>query len=349
MNNSKEIQIVVNQILDNKILTIRERNTLKHRYGLSVDKKPKTLQWIGDKYKTSRERIRQIKEKALQKLKENFKEDLSPTVLPIQNWLKMNGFVVDTETLLDGYSEKNNGFRNALVFLSEFDDNVKYRDRNNKTYFNERWYSSSDEDFVNCLESSINTLYNKIRKDDRVIEESEFLNLFKECMDLKIRSKFSNDNAFRWLKITDKIKKNKFGEWGISSSPYIKFNSTRHRLMYILRESDKSEHFSDLHKKVNKKFNCKIGLSTCHNELIRSDKFILVGRGKYNLSDKKGITSGTVKDRIIKKLKEFGPMEKQEIIDLVGKECEVKDTTIVNALYNKNHFQRGKDNKWKLI
>lgn len=346
MLNSKHIYILVDELVNSQAISVRERNALKHRYGLGADKKPKTLQWIGDKFKTSRERIRQIKERALNKLRKVVPENFEREMAEVEKWLNDRGVVVDTETLLDESNETRK-LRNALVFLSEFHKGVNYRERDNKNLFNERWYSLDNEDLVNCIENSLNSLYKKIDKQKVISEKSEFLSLFKDCMDAKLKGKFSEENAFRWLKITDRIKQNQFGEYGRAGSPFVKFNSTKHRLIYVLRDNEKPMHFRDLWKASNKKFKCGVGMSTCHNELIRSPEFILVGKGKYALAGKNGMTSGTVKDRVHRLLKKNGAMTKEKIIEEISRECSVERNTIINALYNENFFKKNRDGRWK--
>lgn len=56
-------------------LTERERDVLKHRYGL-IDGIPKTLEEIGNIFNLSKERIRQIESKALQKLRNPARADI---------------------------------------------------------------------------------------------------------------------------------------------------------------------------------------------------------------------------------------------------------------------------------
>lgn len=56
-----------------KILSPREAIVITMRYGLN-DYRPKTLEEVGDYFKVTRERIRQIEAKALRKLRHTFKE-----------------------------------------------------------------------------------------------------------------------------------------------------------------------------------------------------------------------------------------------------------------------------------
>jgi RNA polymerase primary sigma factor len=69
---SVEYQIIKNSIQEQirnllKGLDEKEKYVIQLRFGLGDDK-PRTLQEIGDKLKLSRERVRQIEQKAMRKL-----------------------------------------------------------------------------------------------------------------------------------------------------------------------------------------------------------------------------------------------------------------------------------------
>jgi RNA polymerase primary sigma factor len=53
------------------ILTARERAIIEFYYGLNSNYEPMTLEAIGDKFSLTKERIRQIKERAIRKLRFN--------------------------------------------------------------------------------------------------------------------------------------------------------------------------------------------------------------------------------------------------------------------------------------
>ncbi|MGF1486720.1 MAG: sigma factor-like helix-turn-helix DNA-binding protein, partial [Prochloraceae cyanobacterium] len=60
---SKDIEMAFSSVL-----TSREAEVMRLRYGLD-DGNPKTLQQIGDRFKCTRERVRQLESKALKKLR----------------------------------------------------------------------------------------------------------------------------------------------------------------------------------------------------------------------------------------------------------------------------------------
>jgi RNA polymerase primary sigma factor len=51
-------------------LTAIEQDVIRDRFGLGENNEPRSLHFIGDKYDITRERVRQIQEKALRKLRD---------------------------------------------------------------------------------------------------------------------------------------------------------------------------------------------------------------------------------------------------------------------------------------
>ncbi|MFZ3031722.1 MAG: hypothetical protein WA082_01680, partial [Candidatus Moraniibacteriota bacterium] len=68
---------------------------------------------------------------------------------------------------------------------------------------------------------------------------------------------------------------------------------------------------------------------TVHNELIKDQRFVLVGRGIYALSDW-GYKPGTVKDVITEILQAAGkPLSREDILARVLEIRQVKKSTII--------------------
>jgi RNA polymerase primary sigma factor len=72
-DNFYDIDEVVKDELEKtlSILTVRERAIIEYYYGLDNNYEPMTLEAIGDKFNLTKERIRQIKERAIRKLRFN--------------------------------------------------------------------------------------------------------------------------------------------------------------------------------------------------------------------------------------------------------------------------------------
>jgi len=100
-------------------------------------------------------------------------------------------------------------------------------------------------------------------------------------------------------------------------------------------------------RKITEVFGKKAHVATTHNELIKDERFVLVGRGLYVLSDW-GYMGGVVRDVITELIEREGPMTKQEIIERVMKERYVKENTIAVNLQNLKHFKRDKEGRYSL-
>ena len=113
----------------------------------------------------------------------------------------------------------------------------------------------------------------------------------------------------------------------------------------VIRKHGSPIHFKEVARIISEVFKKKAHIATCHNELIKDPRFVLVGRGLYALSEW-GYMSGVVKDVIRKILEKNGPLTKEEIINKVMKERYVKENTIAVNLQNSKYFKKNKDGKY---
>ena len=103
-------------------------------------------------------------------------------------------------------------------------------------------------------------------------------------------------------------------------------------------------HFRNIAKAINEMFKTRSQASapTVHNELIKDDRFVLVGRGIYALREH-GYEPGTAKEVIVRILKRQGALRPKDVILAVQKERFFKPNTVLVNLQNRNHFTRKKD------
>ncbi len=151
---------------------------------------------------------------------------------------------------------------------------------------------------------------------------------------------FLAEEILGFLKVLRGIEKNNFAKWGFSHWPEIKPKGTREKIHLILKEKNKPLHFRQIAQlmdeyKLNKR---KAHPQTIHNELIKNDKFVLIGRGIYALRDW-GYSRGTVKDVLQELFLKTGkPLTKEEILAEISKIRKVKKATIMINLGNRNLF-----------
>ncbi len=321
----------------------RSRIVLEARFGLSADNQRVTLESIGQKYGITRERVRQIENHAIATLKKSpvFAE-ASAAFAELERIIDSLGGIVCEDDLL-AFITKDRSMQNHIYFLLVLGDPFKYRKEDDEI---ERcWYV--DQDLAAKIEKSLQSLYHSISDED-LIPEGEMISRFLKELET-INDKHRNDEVLkRWLSISKNIGKNPLGEWGHAASPNVKTKGVRDYAYLAVKKHGSPLHFREVAKLIEKTFNRAAHVATTHNELIKDDRFVLVGRGMYALKEW-GYTSGVVRDVIREMLRRDGALTKEEIIDRVLKERHVKPGTIVVNLQNQKYFKRSKEGKFSVV
>jgi hypothetical protein len=321
----------------------RSQDVITKRYGLGISTDKMTLEAIGQKYGITRERVRQIEENSLSSIRKadqfleykNALEELHNLILDL-------GGILSEKDLLDHIS-KDESTRNHVHFLLVLGNEFKKSKEND--LFTHRW--SVDSDLASKIEDSIKKLYKSI-KSDQIISEEEIISIFSDTLKDIDDDQKQEDTLKRWLGISKKIDKNPLGEWGRADSPNINVKGIRDYAFLVIRKHGSPIHFREVAEEINKTFNKKAHVATCHNELIKDPRFVLVGRGLYALKDW-GYASGVVRDVIKDIIDKNGPLTKDEIVSKVLKERYVKENTIMVNLQNPKHFTKSKEGKYSLV
>ena len=112
------------------------------------------------------------------------------------------------------------------------------------------------------------------------------------------------------------------------------------KAVYILKKERTPMHFVDIANKIIEVLEDNVKINTIHNELIRNEDFVLIGRGIYALREW-WFKPGTVLDVISSILeKRNEPMSTEEIVKEVLKIRDVKETTIYMNLQNRQVIER---------
>ncbi len=321
----------------------RAYEVIVNRFGLTDDAQRKTLEAIGKKYGITRERVRQIENAAISLIRksESFKNEKA-VFDELKKLIHTLGSIISEQEFLDHVSKDKLTQNHIHLYLTLGDDFTR---RKEDEHFKTRW--SVDDEVSEQIHSSLKKLFESL-SDDELIPEGElivkFLDEVKELSDL-----YKNEEmAKRWLNISKKISKNPLGEWGKSTSSSIKTRGVKDYAFLMMRKHGSPMHFREVAKAVASTFNKKCHTATCHNELIKDPRFVLVGRGIYALSEW-GYKSGVVKDVIRGLLKNNGPMLKDDIVDQVMKERYLKKNTILVNLQNSKFFKKNKSGLYTAV
>lgn len=321
----------------------RSLDIVKSRFGLGAETERKTLEAIGDKYGITRERVRQIEQAALNLIKksEDYKSERA-TWDELKNVINDLGGLVAEQELLESVSKDEEIQNHIHFYLVLGDEFAKHREDDD---YVSRW--SVDDELSEKVHSSLSALYTKL-SDDELISESEMVNRFLEELK-KINVEATNEEiAHRWLCLSKGICKNPLGEWGKSTAAGVKARGVKDFAYLMMRKHGSPMHFREVAKSITDTFEKKCHTATCHNELIKDGRFVLVGRGMYALSEW-GYKPGVVRDVIREILKREGPLTKEEVVEKVLKERYLKKNTILVNLQNPKYFKKNKDKKYSPI
>ncbi len=319
----------------------RARQIIKMRYGLD-EKDGMTLEAIGQTYNITRERVRQIEDFTLKSIR---KSPAMGSTLDVFNELhaameEYGGIVHEQEFL--NFLTKDRVTQNNLHFLLVLGESFdKLREDDS---FHHRW--TVDQDFAQSVHQSLKNLCTKLTEDD-LLSEGEMVNKFLENLNSEIKPEAAKPHARRWLAISKDIGQSPIGEWGLTKSPNVKVRGIRDYAYLIMRKHGSPMHFTEVAKAIESTFSRKANPATCHNELIKDNRFVLVGRGMYALAEW-GYSKGVVRDVIRSIIKEGGPMTKEDILSKVMKERYVKENTILVNLKNPKHFKEDKQGRFSI-
>lgn len=322
----------------------RARDVLTERFGLTNEDQ-KTLEAIGTRYGITRERVRQIERLALDTLRKSkaFEEE-APLYQNLESILEDFGGIVHEDELLSSLSKDKvtqNHFHFHLVLANE--TFTKHKDDG---HFKARWHI--DEKVANHVHDSLHALHEKFTH-EHLVSEAEIIDHFINELHTDIAHHTKSPEILkRWLALSKKLSKNPLGEWGRSDSSNIKVRGVKDYAYLIMRKHGSPMHFREVAKEITTTFGRKTHMATCHNELIKDPRFVLVGRGMYALKEW-GYRGGVVRDVIRDILDREGAMTKEEIIDRVLKERYLKKNTVLVNLQNPKHFKKLSDGTYTIV
>ena len=316
------------------VLPERSRDVLSKRYGLGPDAETYTLEAIGQAYGITRERVRQIENHSIQAIQKSdlYKEQVELFEELHTNIVRLGGGLVAEHILLDDLAGDATT-RNHLFFLMVLSD-FFYRSRENPHY-SHRWFT--EKQVAEAVEKALHKVYRTLERDE-LISEHEIIGRFRQELD-EVGNDHDDVVLKNWLLISKRIGCNPLGDWGKADSPNVRVKGVRDYAYLAVKRHGSPMHFKEVAKAIDELFGHKAHIATTHNELIKDERFVLVGRGLYALTEW-GYAPGVVKEVLREVLEKEGPLSKEEIIDRVRKERYVKDNTIVVNLQDSAHFKR---------
>ncbi|MFZ2072761.1 MAG: sigma factor-like helix-turn-helix DNA-binding protein [Minisyncoccia bacterium] len=320
----------------------RASDVIMNRFGLTPDAEKKTLEEIGKKYSITRERVRQIEDAALSLIKKSdaFKGEKG-VFDELEQLIHSLGSIVAEHELL-AHVSKDKSTQNHIHFYLVLGDSFKKHREDD--HFHTRW--SINDEMAGKVHDSLKKLYSSLNDED-LVPESEMIKKFFDNMK-DVSDEYRNEEiARRWLKMSKAVSKNPLGEWGKATSPNVHTRGVKDYAFLVMRKHGSPMHFREVADAITKTFGRKTHYATCHNELIKDQRFVLVGRGLYALAEW-GYKTGIARDVIRDILKREGPLSKEDIVERVMKERYFKKNTILVNIQNPKYFKKNKNGLYTL-
>lgn len=335
-------------------LADRERDVLERRYGLLGDGTMYTLAAIGDRYHITRERVRQIETLALSLAdKHKGHQAIAAFVDRAVRLLRERGNIEREDTFFaalaaaSGEGEKNNNIeprlRNAMAFLLELSGKLASHREDDR--FHTFWYLQPSHradlaQFVKKLAALVGPARNEI------FSESARFATF--AVQIGKHYRLDAGAAMRWVGASKQFGVNEYGMYGLFAWSEISPRTARDWAYLVLKKEQKPLHFVELSERIRAfRKGKQTNIQTVHNELIKDERFMLVGRGTYGLSEF-GIVPGTAREVLAHFLKRHGPLTFRELTRTVLNERIFKESTLLINLQNKDYFKKLADGRYAL-
>jgi len=342
---------VLDQLM--KTLNEREQEVITRRYHLNKDMaKYHTLQDIGNTYSITRERVRQIENESLRKLREasknlEFANDLKKLEQALHVFLeKHGGFAVEAH-LLDNFvsTEHDLGNYHAQAYLFLLNNFVNSVEKITDSKHFETFWKLADFKYQ-MVENIFNAVSEELEANAKPVSKAGLLKLVASKVEDAHKAHFapflekhelSEQELYNlYLDFSTSIAENILGEFGLSHWDNICPNKLSDKINLILHQAGEPLHFKELADRVNNASfpGRKVCAATIHNELISNENYALANRGYYGKKDW-DFVGGTIADLVVKVLKDSGkPMSTKEVYESVAAIRPVNQTTVYLTLLN---------------
>lgn len=317
------------------LLTAKEKDIIERRFAIKAPKK-ETLDRIGRSYSITRERVRQIEAVAIQKLA-RISQD--PAMQLVHNLaiavLKDHGGAMVEEKLIEAMIKLMGAEKelnpNSLKFALRVSRHLNKQDKNQ--FYRAFWFTE---------EYRLQDLRELMREITDILDSERKIMSFEEVYE-RLEGEYNEEAVKSVMYVDWNFMVLKDGRYGLKSWRFLNPRSIKDCIIILLKKSKKPMHFRDILSALLTEFpkRKRVTLQACHNELIRHEDFVLLGRGTYGLKEW-NMSAGTVCDLIVSVFKEnnFEPMRRKDIIEKVLKRREVRLGTISLNLQKYPFFRR---------
>ncbi len=333
------------QTLDDLLssLTERENDIIKRRFGIGYE--PHSLEKIGDHYGITRERVRQIQERVLERIREKVEK----------NKFLNSEFLEILEDILGKVKVKRERYTFEKFKLNLSLDITELRIiRFFYILHPQIYYHKETKEFHPFL--SINQeIFEKtkividhfkkllIKKWRKTWQEQEILDILSHEIKNHFGVEPDVDDLYDLLKIYKFIRKNPLGEIGHILNNKVVPSSLKEKIKIIFELEKRPLHFNEIYQKLKELSEIEDELvdpawkknytpQSVHNILVATPDFVLYGRGKY-VPRAWGYEPGTALDFMKKIVKKYKEINLDKLYEIVKKHKEISKNTFLIYVY----------------
>ncbi len=331
-----------------KSLSDKERDVLERRVWLLGVRE--TLQSIGNSFSPSitRERVRQIEDAWRKKVGRIIKaSDLAIIQSTSKKMLEMHGGILTAKKLINwiikelDLSKWMNSYVLEVIIQSDLDIFKSKPRLWVRTYFYLPKVTRSKIDRIHKEALKV------LRRKKDVMEVSDLFDIINQRLTPDIW-KLENVLIDSVLDVFEDLVKWEETLIWLTRWKILNPKTLKDKTIYVMKKEKIPMHFVDISNKISEHLWDAVKVSTIHNELIRNDEFVLVGRWIYALK-KWWFEPWTVLDVIVRILeKSKDPMTIEQITKKVLEVRNVKKTTIYMNLQNRKLIERVWRNYYQL-
>ena len=335
-----ELENAVQSILST-IDNTREADIITRRYGLNGERE--TLEQVGETLNITRERVRQIEKATLIRIRLSLDDGKNPLFNTAEMDLVKSLHEMGRAARIDDLTRQVMGdvsgkSRAIVTILAELSSKMLLTTENDKYYAAVVLTSERDDRQV---KEKVDSIVKALRSHGQPVTLDELHRL--------VGGNFEHPSEGGAIASISKQITSLRDMWGLAKWPSVNPRNIRDKIYVVLKENGQPMHFSDIAREVKSQnfHRNNVTEQAIHNELIKDDRFVLIGRGIYALAEN-GYKKGSITDVITELLKEHGPMYRDDIVREVLKMRQVRETTILLNLQSKPQFKRVAKNQYAL-
>ncbi len=344
MVDAPDIKAKLDNVIQSILSTIerpREADIITRRYGLDGERE--TLEQVGETLNITRERVRQIEKATLIRIKLSLDDGKNSSFNDVEMDIVKALHEMGRAAKIDDLAIKLTGDSSSktcatLTLLAELSSKMLL------TSENDRYYAAiilTGERDDRQIRKEIDSIVKTLREHGKPVTLDELYRL--------VGGNYEHPNEVGAIASISKQITSLRDMWGLTKWPSVNPRNIRDKIYVVLKENGQPMHFSEIARQVKSQnfHRNNVTEQAIHNELIKDDRFVLIGRGIYALAEN-GYKKGSITDVITELLRQNGPMYRDDIVREVLKSRQVRETTILLNLQSKPQFKRVAKNQYAL-